>query len=72
MFYCVYKYVYFLCIIVNKSITKHPTISTHAYMLEKNYICKFFYLVPLMHETKILKPLKINEDYSFSKQCLHK
>jgi hypothetical protein len=62
------RHVYFLwCIITTKPIIKCTTTLTHKYMLKKNHVvCRFHYLRPFMHETKILKPLQINENYPFS------
>jgi len=38
---------------------------------KKNVVCRFHYLLPSMHETKISKPLQINGNYPFSQQYLH-
>ncbi len=39
------------------------------YMLKKNHVvCRFHYPLPLMHETKKLKPFQINGNDPFSQQ----
>jgi hypothetical protein len=43
----------------------------HTCTCKKNHvICRFHYPLPLMSETKKLKPLQINGNYPFSQQCL--
>ncbi len=61
------KHVYFLwCIIVTQQQNQH----TCTWKEKNHVVCRFHYPLPPMCETKILKPLQINGNYSFSQQYL--
>ncbi len=50
----------------------HNNINTHIHVKKKNnVVCRFHYPLSFMHETKILKPFQINENYPFSQQYVH-
>jgi hypothetical protein len=45
--------------------------STCVHVRKKNHVvCVFHHPLPPVHETKILEPLQMNENYPFSQQYL--